>query len=217
MSPESGGLSAVGSSLPISAGDVSPPISITRQSRYTTNNDNHPSSPPDLSPIAKLGLSNASVPSAIGRARSPPLPYGPRLDRNLSTNPYVVGPVRSQPPGKHSLPPSFVTRDPLNQVRHPHGRDINMDDDGSDDGLFGSGDFGEGDHRMVRSSLPRREETRMDVRRARIESEQRRRDLLREGFKTLKDVLPSSGQRASKSSLLDRGGSLFNTLGPFYS
>ncbi|WVQ83006.1 hypothetical protein IAT38_005144 [Cryptococcus sp. DSM 104549] len=45
---------------------------------------------------------------------------------------------------------------------------------------------------------------REDVRKARIESEQRRRDELREGFKRLKDALPQTSQRASKSSLLDR-------------
>nr|XP_019012800.1 uncharacterized protein I206_02296 [Kwoniella pini CBS 10737]OCF51581.1 hypothetical protein I206_02296 [Kwoniella pini CBS 10737] len=45
---------------------------------------------------------------------------------------------------------------------------------------------------------------REDVRKARIESEQRRRDELREGFKRLKDALPQSNQRASKVSLLDR-------------
>ncbi|WWD04915.1 hypothetical protein V865_002986 [Kwoniella europaea PYCC6329] len=45
---------------------------------------------------------------------------------------------------------------------------------------------------------------REDVRKARIESEQRRRDELREGFKRLKEALPPSNQRASKVSLLDR-------------
>nr|XP_019045588.1 hypothetical protein I302_05978 [Kwoniella bestiolae CBS 10118]OCF24518.1 hypothetical protein I302_05978 [Kwoniella bestiolae CBS 10118] len=45
---------------------------------------------------------------------------------------------------------------------------------------------------------------REDVRKARIESEQRRRDELREGFRRLKEALPQSNQRASKVSLLDR-------------
>jgi hypothetical protein len=38
----------------------------------------------------------------------------------------------------------------------------------------------------------------------RIESEQRRRDELRDGHRCLKDVLPISNQKSSKSSLLDR-------------
>ncbi|WRT67736.1 uncharacterized protein IL334_004708 [Kwoniella shivajii] len=45
---------------------------------------------------------------------------------------------------------------------------------------------------------------REDIRRARIESEQRRRDELREGFRRLKEALPDTNQRASKVSLLDR-------------
>jgi hypothetical protein len=46
---------------------------------------------------------------------------------------------------------------------------------------------------------------REEIRRQRIESEQRRRDELREGYKRLKDALPPSNQKSSKVSLLDRG------------
>ncbi|KAI0309198.1 hypothetical protein OF83DRAFT_1179904 [Amylostereum chailletii] len=49
-------------------------------------------------------------------------------------------------------------------------------------------------------ALSRREE----IRRQRIESEQRRRDELRDGYRRLKDVLPVSNQKSSKVSLLDR-------------
>jgi len=45
---------------------------------------------------------------------------------------------------------------------------------------------------------------REEIRRQRIESEQRRRDELREGYRKLKDVLPASNQKSSKVSLLDR-------------
>ena len=45
---------------------------------------------------------------------------------------------------------------------------------------------------------------REEIRRQRIESEQRRRDELREGFRRLKDSLPVSNQKSSKASLLDR-------------
>jgi hypothetical protein len=48
--------------------------------------------------------------------------------------------------------------------------------------------------------LGRREE----VRKQRIESEQRRRDELRDGYRRLKDVLPVSNQKSSKVALLDR-------------
>jgi len=45
---------------------------------------------------------------------------------------------------------------------------------------------------------------REEIRRQRIESEQRRRDELREGYRRLKDSLPVSNQKSSKVSLLDR-------------
>lgn len=46
---------------------------------------------------------------------------------------------------------------------------------------------------------------RETIRRQRIESEQRRRDELREGYRRLKESLPVSNQKSSKVSLLDRG------------
>ncbi|VDC00471.1 unnamed protein product [Peniophora sp. CBMAI 1063] len=45
---------------------------------------------------------------------------------------------------------------------------------------------------------------REEVRRQRIESEQRRRDELRDGYRRLKDVLPVSNQKSCKLALLDR-------------
>jgi len=45
---------------------------------------------------------------------------------------------------------------------------------------------------------------RETIRRQRIESEQRRRDELRDGYARLKDTLPPSNQKSSKVSLLER-------------
>lgn len=45
---------------------------------------------------------------------------------------------------------------------------------------------------------------REEIRRQRIESEQRRRDELRDGYRRLKEALPISNQKSSKVSLLDR-------------
>lgn len=50
------------------------------------------------------------------------------------------------------------------------------------------------------------------IRRQRIESEQRRRDDLRDGYARLKDILPPSNQKASKASLLKRGMSITSTV-----
>ncbi|KAF8624220.1 hypothetical protein AX15_005986 [Amanita polypyramis BW_CC] len=48
------------------------------------------------------------------------------------------------------------------------------------------------------------ESRRETIRKQRIESEQRRRDELREGYARLKETLPASNQKSSKVSLLDR-------------
>ena len=45
---------------------------------------------------------------------------------------------------------------------------------------------------------------REEIRHQRIESEQRNRDQLREGYRRLKDSLPAPNQNPSKASLLDR-------------
>jgi len=56
-------------------------------------------------------------------------------------------------------------------------------------------------HASHETSVSKRRE---EVRKQRIESEQRRRDELRDGYRRLKDVLPVSNQKSSKVSLLDR-------------
>ncbi|KZT57819.1 hypothetical protein CALCODRAFT_266142 [Calocera cornea HHB12733] len=53
---------------------------------------------------------------------------------------------------------------------------------------------------------------REEIRKQRIESEQRRRDELREGYRRLKDVLPVSSQKSSKVSLLDRATQHIRTI-----
>lgn len=53
----------------------------------------------------------------------------------------------------------------------------------------------------LNASISRREA----VRRQRIESEQKRRDELRDGYARLKSTLPSINQKSSKVTLLDRG------------
>ncbi|KZO95927.1 hypothetical protein CALVIDRAFT_142260 [Calocera viscosa TUFC12733] len=56
------------------------------------------------------------------------------------------------------------------------------------------------------------EARREEIRKQRIESEQRRRDELREGYRRLKDVLPVSSQKSSKVSLLDRATQHIRTI-----
>ena len=54
---------------------------------------------------------------------------------------------------------------------------------------------------------------RETIRRQRIESEQRRRDELREGYARLKDTLPRTPQKSSKVVLLDRGKCAYCCMG----
>jgi hypothetical protein len=69
-----------------------------------------------------------------------------------------------------------------------------MDSDDEDD-----------DFQPAVSSSANPDSRRETIRKQRIESEQRRRDELREGYTRLRETLPTSNQKASKVSLLDRG------------
>lgn len=82
--------------------------------------------------------------------------------------------------------------------RRRSSRDEDDEDDFESDGdVFRPGPGGAPQEVVVQR---RREE----IRKQRIESEQRRRDELRDGYRRLKDVLPVSNQKSSKVSLLDR-------------
>jgi hypothetical protein len=72
-------------------------------------------------------------------------------------------------------------------------RDLDSDDEDDDFHPTASASTGSPDSR------------RETIRKQRIESEQRRRDELREGYTRLRETLPASNQKASKVSLLDRG------------
>lgn len=75
-------------------------------------------------------------------------------------------------------------------------------------GTKGSDDFDSDNDEDYSASLPAaltNEQRREEIRRQRIESEQRRRDELRDGYRRLKEALPVSNQKSSKVSLLDRG------------
>ncbi|CAE6381068.1 unnamed protein product [Rhizoctonia solani] len=78
-------------------------------------------------------------------------------------------------------------------------RNSRADEDDDDDDFESDGDAFRGAPQEV--VVQRRRE---EIRKQRIESEQRRRDELRDGYRRLKDVLPVSNQKSSKVSLLDR-------------
>jgi hypothetical protein len=134
-------------------------------------------SPPSLS----YGLSNAELssdgtPSRASGSHSPPatVPYPATVPRSHRFNPIAV---------------------PATRTRATHSRRPSRSNDESDD------DDEEFRPTTATGSPDSRRET---IRRQRIESEQRRRDELRDGYARLKDTLPASNQKSSKVSLLDR-------------
>ncbi|KAF4573327.1 BHLH domain-containing protein [Pleurotus pulmonarius] len=165
-----------------------------------------------------LGDYTYSSPAAYGAAGSPARPYTPpdgasisppSLTYNLSAGELssdgMASGRRSRGSGTHSpsnasFPSSVPRSHRFNPMASPATRPIhrrknsraNDDSDEEDD------DF---QPIVPNSSADSRRET---IRKQRIESEQRRRDELRDGYARLKDTLPPSNQKASKVSLLDR-------------
>ena len=96
-------------------------------------------------------------------------------------------------PRSHRFNPIGVTPrvSPRQPKRRSRGSDFESDNDD--------------DFTPSTSNLANNDVRREEIRRQRIESEQRRRDELSDGYRRLKDALPVSNQKSSKVSLLDRG------------
>lgn len=140
-------------------------------------------SPPALYSLSAEDISSDHSSSSVRRGSgsiSPPnVPYGAAsVPRSHRFNPIAAPTTRSS---SRSVPKRRASR-----------RDDDSDED--DDDFQPSSNVGGGGADMRRET----------IRRQRIESEQRRRDELREGYRRLKDSLPVSNQKSSKVSLLDR-------------
>jgi hypothetical protein len=156
-------------------------------SSYTTASPVRPFTPTDtgISPPTLYSLSAGEMSSdgmQSGRlsrgsgSHSPPFPAS--VPRSHRYNPIAAPAARPKPP-----------------VRRRSTKHEDSDDDEDD------ADFQPVANNSGGSTDMRRE----TIRRQRIESEQRRRDELRDGYRRLKDALPVSNQKSSKVSLLDRG------------
>jgi hypothetical protein len=173
-----------------------------------------------------LGLPNAGMPyyPSYTTSRNSPRPFSP-----VSISPPLLNAAElsgdglasnggrtsreSSSPASSSNGGSLVHRHPMRSHSHSHSlssassnsgrersnstrrRPSRMDDFGSDDEDLDVAPM------TAEVVVQRRRE---EIRRQRIESEQRRRDELRDGYRRLKDVLPVSNQKSSKVSLLDR-------------
>jgi hypothetical protein len=184
----------------VSIGLPSPPLNFNTLNLPNTIGDYtyssapaRPYTPPDgqgISPPALGGytlsageLSSDSLPPSSGRAsrgsgsHSPPaaIPYAATVPRSHRYNPIVPPATRAS-------------------VRAVHKRRLSRSNDDSD----------EDDDEFQPAQNSGADSRRETIRKQRIESEQRRRDELRDGYARLKETLPASNQKSSKVSLLDR-------------
>ena len=173
---------------PMDIGSVSLP-----EYTYSSNFNAPPSPPSDLANISPPMLSY----NLSGGELSDGLPSG-RISRGSGSR---------SPPSYASVPRSQRFNPiavPANRpaTRAAHKRKASRSNDESDD--EDDEEFKPGGPIDANDNSPR-DSRRETVRKQRIESEQRRRDELREGYARLKETLPASNQKASKVSLLDRG------------
>lgn len=141
-------------------------------------------SPPTLSyHLSAAELSSDESRSTSGRRSRgenptpPPVPYAATVPRSHRYNPLAIPATRSSTRAAHKRRNSKSSQD--------------HDSDAEEEEEY---------HPSSGGVDPRREA----VRKQRIESEQRRRDELRDGYARLKAVLPPSTSKSSKVSLLDR-------------
>jgi len=175
-------------------------ISSVNMPEYTFSS---PSFAPPPSPPTELG--NISPPMLSynlsgAELSSDALPSG-RLSRGsgVHTPPYHATVPRSQ----RFNPIAVPANRPATRAAHKRKRSTTTQDetDDDDDEEFKPG----GSTSVANNDANSRDSRRETVRKQRIESEQRRRDELREGYARLKETLPASNQKASKVSILDRG------------
>ncbi|GLB35741.1 putative helix loop helix domain containing protein [Lyophyllum shimeji] len=173
-------LSFTNLNLPTTVGDYTYSSSPARP--YTPP-DGASLSPPQLSYTLSAGeLSSDGMPSSGRHSRgsdrhSPPaIPYAATVPRSHRFNPIMAPATRAS-------------------TRAAHRRRSSRSNDDSDDE----------DEEFQPTSLNAGTDSRREtIRKQRIESEQRRRDELRDGYARLKETLPPSNQKSSKVSLLDR-------------
>ncbi|KAG6333746.1 hypothetical protein ID866_5347 [Astraeus odoratus] len=153
---------------------------------YTTASPGRPYTPPEN------GISPPALYSG-GELSSDGLTSG-RRSRGSGTH---------SPASVHSVPFAAVPRshrfNPIappttrSSTKTPRRKSRNEDSDDEDE-----------DFQPAASTSNTTDARRETIRKQRIESEQRRRDELRDGYRRLKDALPVSNQKSSKVSLLDR-------------
>ncbi|KAI0308088.1 hypothetical protein B0F90DRAFT_1664997 [Multifurca ochricompacta] len=148
-------------------------------------------------PMAEYTYGSSSYSTGSpGRPFTPP-PHSVRCLQTALLVAPVVAPVPTRPTSPR--PPLRALQPDQCSLRARSGRERKRRSSKHDD-------FSDDDDDFAPSNAPAasNEVRREEIRRQRIESEQRRRDELRDGYRRLKDALPVSNQKSSKVSLLDR-------------
>jgi hypothetical protein len=192
---------------------------------HTLNEAYYSSSSPPAAPtpiVAPFNPPTRPYTPLDGAGISPPSLVGPSytLSAGEMSSDGLTSGRRSRGSGSHSPPASYsaaasVPRalsshrfnpiaSPPTRTRAPRRKPTRRDDDSDEE----DDDFQPTANSLVGGADSRRE----TIRKQRIESEQRRRDELRDGYARLKDTLPTTNQKSSKVSLLDRGQSSFATI-----
>jgi Helix-loop-helix DNA-binding domain len=156
----------------------------------TTPSPARPFTPPDGAGISPAGLYSLSA----GEMSSDGTQSG-RRSRGSGTHSPASSqgvPYAATVPRSHRFNP--IAAPPTRRAPKRKATRNDMDSDEDDDEF----------HPAVSTSAGP-DSRRETIRKQRIESEQRRRDELREGYARLRETLPTSNQKASKVSLLDRG------------
>lgn len=170
----------------------SPSFNASSPERSYTPPEGASMSPPTLSynlsngDIVSEGTSSGrhSRNSSTGSAAS--VPYAATVPRSHRFNPIGVPANR----------PTLRTRRRNSKATDEAPADVAIDAEEDDDEEF---------HPPPPSTSQTNNDARREtIRKQRIESEQRRRDELRDGYTRLKETLPTSNQKSSKVSLLDR-------------
>ncbi|KAI1793996.1 hypothetical protein LXA43DRAFT_884972 [Ganoderma leucocontextum] len=178
------------SSLPLSGG-LNEYTYTSPSGNYSTGSPARPYTPTTIYPSALSNLSAGDLSSdSVGSSRSR------RGSGSHSPGPSVPPGSLAAIPRSHRFNPlgtAAITRASTRQQQQKK-RSKASDEFASDD----DDDFNPA------TSAPSNDMRREEIRRQRIESEQRRRDELRDGYRRLKDALPVSNQKSSKVSLLDR-------------
>jgi len=186
--------------LPVAASPIAfNPLNLSSAAAYTYSSMGaspaRPYTPPDGASISPHSLAydlsggeHASDPScgraSHGSGRSSPTPSIPS-----------PGPTYSATiPRSHRFNPMAAPASSRPTLRHKRRASRSHDDTEDEDDDFQPAP-------PVGGSNESRRET---IRKQRIESEQRRRDELREGYGRLKEALPQTNQKSSKVSLLER-------------